>query len=159
MSSRFRLLLPVLAGFLASAAFSSCSPSPRLESARLEILTADGKAVPLKAEIARTDAEQEKGYMGRKTIPDGTGMVFAYEADRRMYFWMKNTPHALSIAFIDSTGTIREIYELVPFSLETVASERSLRYALEVPSLWFSRAGINVGDRLSEGSLKILSLR
>ena len=80
--------------------------------------------------------------MGRKTIPDGTGMLFAFTADQRMLFWMKNTPHPLSIAYIDSEGIIREIYDMTPLSLETVASERSLRYALEVPQGWFSRVGI-----------------
>jgi hypothetical protein len=35
------------------------------------------------------------GYMGRKRIPDGTGMLFAFPADERLSFWMKDTPTAL----------------------------------------------------------------
>ena len=137
--------------------FVSCLGTPPLKTAHLEIRTRDGKVVPLTAEIARSAGEQEKGFMERKSIPDGTGMIFVYPSDRQMFFWMKNTPHPLSIAYIDSSGTIREIYELVPYSLETVASIRSLRYALEVPSLWFERAGISIGDQLTEESLAALN--
>ena len=66
---------------------------------------------------------------------------------------MKDTPHPLSIAFIDSTGRIREIYDMQPFSLDITASTYSVRYALEVSQGYFERAGINAGDKLSTESL------
>jgi len=146
------LFFPLLIGL----APLSCSSS-RLAKENLEILRADGASVSLVAEVARTESEQHDGYMGRKTIPDGTGMIFVFPADQQMLFWMKNTPHPLSIAYIDSSGVIREIYDMKPFSLETVASERSLRLALEVPQGWFARRGIAVGDRLSAESLAALA--
>ncbi len=127
----------------------------RLSREILSIVRADGSAVTIDCEIARTEAEQETGYMGRKKIPDGTGMLFAFRFDQKLSFWMKNTPHPLSIAYLDSSGVIREIYDMTPFSLEAVSSERSVRYALEVPDGWFARAGIAVGDRLSPESLSI----
>jgi len=142
---------------LVLVAFLPLSCAPALPKETLSIVRADGKSIALECEIARTEQEQEKGYMGRKTIPDGTGMLFAFTVDQQMLFWMKNTPHPLSIAYVDSEGIIREIYDMTPLSLETVASERSLRYALEVPLGWFSRVGIAVGDRLSAESLAIAS--
>jgi len=149
---------------LLCAGFASCtgaagSGSGTLPKESLEIRTAAGTVVPVVAEIARTGKEQEKGYMDRKTIPDGTGMIFVYASDRQMHFWMKNTPHPLSIAYIDSAGTIREIYDMVPFSLETVSSVRSVRHALEVPQGWFGRAGVAVGDRLTAESLARLAAK
>lgn len=134
----------------------SCAQS-RLPREKLEIVRADGSVVPLVCEIARTAEEQRKGYMGRKTIPDGTGMIFAFDVDQKMSFWMKNTPHPLSIAYIDSSGFIREIYDMAPYSLDITESERSLRYALEVPQGWFARAGIAAGDRLSAESLSAIA--
>lgn len=95
--------------------------------------------------------------MGRKTIPDGTGMIFVYASDQHMHFWMKNTPYPLSIAFIDAAGTIREIYDMVPFSLATVSSIRSVRYALEVPAGWFTRTGIAAGDSFTAETLALLT--
>jgi uncharacterized membrane protein (UPF0127 family) len=145
---RFAASLVILTVFVAG-----CASSATLATQKLDIVTAGGQTVSLVAEIAITEAEQEKGYMKRVTIPDGTGMVFAYRQDQQMHFWMKDTPHALSIAFIASDGSIREIYDMKPFSLDVISSERSVRYALEVPAGWFSRAGIAVGDRLSPETL------
>lgn len=133
----------------------SCSPN--LTRLPLVIQTARGEEVALTVEVARTAVEQEKGFMGRKKIPDGTGMIFVYQSDRRMSFWMKNTPHPLSIAFIDSSGIIREIRDMKPFSVEPIMSDRMLRYALEVPQGWFTRAGVGIGDRLSRESLSRLT--
>ncbi len=148
----------VLGRFAAVAAatlfLGSCARASALPTVPLAVETASGAKVTVVAEIARTEAEQETGYMRRKDIPDGTGMLFAYESDRKMLFWMKNTPHALSIAYVDYSGRIREIHDMTPFSLATVASEGSMRYALEVPQGWFERAGIAVGDRITEDSLR-----
>ncbi len=132
--------------------FSACAGT-RFRKLTLVIERSGGEAVSVDAEIAISETEQSRGYMERKSIPDGTGMLFANRSDRQMRFWMKNTPHPLSIAFIDSDGVIREIRDMKPFSLETVASERSVRHALEVPQGWFARARIGVGDRLSAESL------
>lgn len=144
-----RFLFVTVAAFL----LASCAGAQSLPSVRLDIMTAGGVSVPVQAELARTGAEQEKGYMNRETIPDGTGMLFVYSSDRKMYFWMKNTPHALSIAYIDSSGVIREIHDMKPLSLATVESSASVRYALEVPKGWFERAGVRPGDKISADSL------
>lgn len=146
----------VLFAIAVQSGFISCDGAKSLPVEQLGILTQAGTIVLLETEIARTSEEQAKGYMERKTIADGTGMIFIYNQDRQMNFWMKNTPHALSIAFIDSSGIIREIYDMVPFSLETVSSSRSLRYALEVPEGWFTRTGITVGDALTDESLILI---
>ena len=76
-------------------------------------------------------------------------MLFVFDSDERLSFWMKNTLIPLSIAYIASDGTIREILDMEPHSLAPVPSQYSVRYALEVPKGWFSRAGVRVGDRVS----------
>ena len=87
--------------------------------------------------------------MNRKNIPDGTGMLFIFEKEQILSFWMKNTPHPLSIAYIDSRGKIRNIYDMTPFSLTPIKSTSSVRYALEVPQGWYKENNINVGDIVS----------
>ena len=87
--------------------------------------------------------------MNRKKIPDGTGMIFIFEQDQILSFWMKNTPHPLSIAYIDSKGRIRNIFDMTPYSLSSVVSTVSVRYALEVPQGWFKNNNIQVGDTIS----------
>jgi uncharacterized membrane protein (UPF0127 family) len=138
--SAFALLCAVLLG-------ASCKSS-RLPVKMLTIETASGKAVQIETELAVSDEEKMHGFMERKTIPDGTGMIFVYNYDHVMHFWMKNTPHPLSIAYIDHSGVIRDIFDMTPYSLATVSSTVSVRYALEVSQGYFDRAGIARGDRL-----------
>ena len=119
-----------------------------MEVQTLTLKRADGSTVSVRAEIASTPAQQSRGLMNRKNIPDGTGMLFVFDKDERLRFWMKDTPHPLSIAYIDSSGRIRDIYDMTPFSLAPVESSVSVRYALEVPQGWFDRVNIKVGDTL-----------
>ena len=62
---------------------------------------------------------------------------------------MKNTPHPLSIAYIDSRGEITDILDMTPYSLESIRSSKSVRYALEVPQGFFAAQGVAVGDRVT----------
>ena len=107
----------------------------------------DGIEIALvKAEIARTQEDKSRGLMYRKKLPDGEGMLFIYERDDVLSFWMKNTLVPLSIAFITSDGRIIDIKDMYPHDENSVHSSRSARYALEVPQGWFSRAGVQNGD-------------
>ncbi len=132
---------------------ASCAQS-KLDVKNFTITTVSGKSIQVKAELACTSQEREKGFMNRKNIPDGTGMLFVFENDQILRFWMKNTPSALSIAYIDSRGCIRNIFDMQPFSLEGISSTVSVRYALEVPKGWFSRQGIAAGDSIDVSILK-----
>jgi uncharacterized membrane protein (UPF0127 family) len=116
--------------------------------ARTEIqIEREGRTVSVvNAEIARSQEERNQGLMHRKKVPEGEGMLFIFERDEVLSFWMKNTLVPLSIAFIASDGRIIEIKDMRPGDLNSVNSSRSLRYALEVPQGWFSRAGVRPGD-------------
>ncbi len=99
-------------------------------------------------EIARTPEERQKGLMNRKSVPEKTGMLFVFENDRKLSFWMKNTLVPLSIAYISSDGVIREIYKMEPQSLAPVKSRHFVRYALELPEGAFKKEGVREGDRI-----------
>jgi uncharacterized membrane protein (UPF0127 family) len=114
---------------------------------------AGGARVSVKLEIARTEAERNQGLMNRSSVPDGEGMLFVFETEQILSFWMKNTLIPLSIAFIRTDGRIIEIRDMQALDVSTVRSSRSARYALEVPQGWFSRVGIESGDRLLLDSL------
>jgi uncharacterized protein len=122
-------------------ASSACEAKPKT----YELSIGGAKLV---VEAAVTDAEREKGLMFRKSVPEGTGMLFVFERDQKLSFWMKNTEVPLSIAYITSDGTIREILDMKPFSLAPVNSEWYVRYALEAPQGWYARAGVKVGDKV-----------
>jgi uncharacterized membrane protein (UPF0127 family) len=139
-------LLFALSGFAYGAPGSE--GALKFEMRNLSISRSGGGPVSMEAELARTDQERSRGLMHRKNLDDGKGMLFIFERDQIMSFWMKNTLIPLSIAFIASDGRIIEIKDMEPLNETPVRSSRSVRCALEVPQGWFSRAGIGIGDIL-----------
>ena len=122
--------------------------SKKLPQKELTIQKSDGRTIEVLAEIARNPDDRAKGFMERKKIPEGTGMLFIFEQDQILSFWMKNTPTPLSIAYIDSQGRIKDIFDMKPFSLAPILSTSSVRYALEVPQGWYKKNGITIGDTI-----------
>ena len=129
------------------AILSSCSGLEKFDKRELAI---EGRAdrTTIMVEIALTPAQHQQGLMYRKELKDGEAMLFVFERDQVLSFWMKNTLIPLSIAYIAQDGKILEIHDMEPGNLNPVHSSRSARYALEVPQGWFNRAGIEPGDRL-----------
>ena len=127
--------------------FAACSKT-KLPVKKLTIVNSDGKEITVKAEIASTFEERKNGFMFRQEIPDGTGMLFIFEEEQILDFWMKNTPHPLSIAYIDKNGRIRDILDMTPFCLADVSSSAKVLYALEVPQGWYEKVNVKVGDKL-----------
>lgn len=117
-------------------------PNPQLPT-----ITISSGNIDLVVEVADSEIERNRGLMFRKSLAEGKGMLFVFEYDQKIAFWMKNTSIPLSIAYLGSDGTIHQILDLVPFSQEARTSDRSIRYALEVPQGWFDRVGLKLGDR------------
>ena len=139
---KFFLLINTL---LLLTPFISCK-TKKLPVKDVKIIRQDGTEFTVAAEIAIKPEDRNHGFMERKNIPDGTGMLFIFERDQLLSFWMKNTPHPLSIAYIDSKGKIRNIFDMNPYSTDSIISTVSVRYALEVPQGWFKKNGITEGD-------------
>jgi uncharacterized membrane protein (UPF0127 family) len=135
----FGLLLVLNVGFLA------CAPQ-KLKTTELVIERAGAEPVKIIVEVAVAPEDRNKGLMFREKLPDGEGMIFVFDRDQKLSFWMKNTLIPLSIAFIASDGRIVDIKDMQPHDLNSVMSSRSVRYALEVPQGWFGRAGVSPGD-------------
>jgi uncharacterized protein len=147
MTKVLKLTVFVLSGLLVLSCAAQGGGEPVKAQKELPTVELRSGPVTVVAELARSPEEQATGLMFRKSLADGRGMLFVYEDDRRLSFWMKNTLVPLSIAYMAADGTIREIYDMQPQSLKAVSSTRSVRYALEVPQGWFDRAGLSTGDR------------
>ena len=130
---------------LAAAAFVlvvSCRPA-----AERVTLAVAGQS--LAVEVARTEAQREHGLMGRRDLGPRDGMIFVFERDDHLAFWMKDTPTPLSIAFISAEGKILQIEDMEPFSHAVHQSRMSARYALEMKQGAFAALGIKEGDMIS----------
>ncbi|MBI9108323.1 MAG: DUF192 domain-containing protein [Spirochaetales bacterium] len=116
----------------------------RLETRQISI----GEAL-IEVEIADNAETRRTGLMNRKSMDEDHGMLFVFEHDQKLSFWMKNTLIPLSIAYISADGEILEMYDMKPESLRPVESINSVRYALEMNHGWFERKGVCVGDYLN----------
>ncbi|WP_028973128.1 DUF192 domain-containing protein [Spirochaeta cellobiosiphila] len=102
----------------------------------------------IQAEIADTDSKREKGLMYRKKMEFDHGMLFVFDTEKQLHFWMKNTYLPLSIAYINKEKVIKEIHTMSPLTEKTTNSAYSVQYALEMNQGYFEKKGIKVGDRL-----------
>jgi hypothetical protein len=103
---------------------------------------------PLTVEIARTNKQRTNGLMFRDELDWNEGMLFVFRKEKELAFWMKNTKIPLSIAFLDKSGTVIDIFGMTPYSLVPVTSSAKCRYALEVNRGFFKAAGLEVGDSI-----------
>ena len=99
------------------------------------------------AEVARTPEERAQGLMYRQELPDGTGMLFAFDDNQIRSFWMQNTYLPLDIAFLDAALTVVDIQQMDPLSTDPHESAVPAMFALEVRQGWFAERGITVGHR------------
>lgn len=102
----------------------------------------------LTVEIADTQASIARGLMGRKELPEGTGMLFVFQDAKKLHFWMKNTTLPLSIGFFDENRTLINVAEMKPLT-GTASSAKPALYALEVPQGWFAKHKIAPGAKFS----------
>ncbi len=105
--------------------------------------------------IANTDEERNNGLMfveadQMKSLEDGTerGMLFVFDQEQDLNFWMKDTIIPLDIAYARSDGTIVKIHTMTPLDtrFNQYPSGDPARYALEVNAGVFAAKGIGEGD-------------
>ena len=106
-----------------------------------------------KIEVVSNSQERKLGLMFRENLPYDNAMFFIWEYKKRQCMWMRNTYIPLNVAYLDSSGKILEIYDMVPLSDESVCSKKRVRYALEVNLNWFEDNNILVGNVLDISNL------
>lgn len=97
-----------------------------------------------------------KGLMGVEqsqlaSLENGTerGMLFLFDQDQSLSFWMFKTIVPLDLAYIDSNKTIVKTYTTAPLQTRLLyPSGQPARYALEVSAGIFSRLGLQTGDEV-----------
>ena len=134
--------------------------------------------VQITLEHAVTPQECTWGLMGRTSIPDNYGMLFAYPQPRYISLWSFNCFTDLDVAFLDENGTILEITRLTAhpdrmdpqrpvqslmdllkyppedpiiqfFSKHSITSKLPSNFALETRPNFFTDNNIKAGDSVS----------
>ena len=119
---------------------------PQLNLQRVE-LTAGMHRID--AQVAATPQERQTGLMHRKEMPQHEGMLFVFEQPAQQCFWMKNTLLPLTAAFVDDDGTIVNLADMKPQTLDSHCSAKPVRYVLEMNQGWFAKKNIKAGAKLT----------
>ena len=121
---------------------------------KIEIASKSGSHSFL-VELAVNDQQRARGLMYRKELPQGRGMLFDFQREQEVGFWMKNTYISLDMIFIRADGTIHRIAaNTEPLSERTVPAGGPVRYVLEVIGGTAAKLGIEPGDKMTGGVLR-----
>ena len=138
----------------ATALFASSSLLPlqlRAQNAAIEfaVIPLSAGIHLIRAEVAATPSERERGLMHRPQMGPNQGMVFLFDRPAAQCMWMKNTLIPLSVAFIADDGRILNIEDMAPHTEDNHCAAKPARYALEMNRGWFARHGISAGMKIS----------
>lgn len=113
----------------------------------LEFVAPSGKvAARLVVEIADTVETRARGLMGRRLRDDSAGMLFLFERPEPQVFWMRATPGALDIIFIDAQKRVLNIArDTTPMSDATYASAGPAQFVVEARAGFAGRFGLREG--------------
>lgn len=106
-------------------------------------------SVEIPVEIVDTPEERQVGLMNRESLVGG--MLFVFDQEQALGFWMKDTLIPLDILFLNKEKEIVDIQTMVPCSdpCPMYHSREQAQYALEVNAGFAEEYGIAVGDRVS----------
>ena len=99
-------------------------------------------------ELVDNDADRAKGLMYRKSLPEGTGMLFDFQREQDVSFWMQNTYIPLDMVFIRADGTIARIAHAQPMNLDPVPAGEPVAAVLEIRGGRAAERGIREGDKV-----------
>ncbi len=144
MSLTYRLAVGTLLALLSLSPWAQDAPQMNLPVVQLQAGMHN-----IRAQVASTGEQRSTGLMHRREMPQHEGMLFVFEQPSQQCFWMKNTLLPLSIAFVADDGTVVNIDEMKPQSLESHCSAKPVRYVLEMNQGWFVKRGIKAGFKLT----------
>ncbi len=100
-------------------------------------------------ETALTPQDQAMGLMYRESLPRLAGMLFVYEEEAELGFWMRNTLIPLDMIFTDAAGRVVRVHEnAVPLDETVIRSGGPALAVLEINGGLSSEFGIGPGDEL-----------
>ncbi len=122
-----------------------------------ERIILEGKTITV--EIAKSEAQHERGLMFRKSLRENEGMLFVFNNEDTRYFWMKNTYIDLSIGYFNKEKTLIDIQEMKASSMMELRpppypSAKPAMYALEMQKSWYTKNKVKIGSKF-----KFLNIR
>ena len=137
-------LIPLALALAAAPA----APTPQ----SLPAIVVRANNLQLHVQVARTPGERERGLMYVTRLPRHHGMLFVFDGDAPVAFWMKDTLIPLDMVFVGADAIVRTVFanvKVVPATLpdsQIPLEQAQAKYVIELP------AGEARMDRLRTGS-------
>jgi uncharacterized membrane protein (UPF0127 family) len=145
----------MLSGLALALTAASCTPKGIEELDKLGMVRLTIKQQTFELWTADDVSEQTQGLMfvsaeRMRPLADGTerGMIFVFDRDHVLNFWMKNTIIPLDIAYLDSAGVVVATHTMAPLDERPgqYPSGSPAKYAIEVNAGVWGRIGLRPGD-------------
>jgi uncharacterized protein len=140
-----RFISALAALLLAAASPFAAAQEPQTQLPRVKLSAGMHQ---IDAQVAQTADQRTIGLMFRKEMPQHEGMLFVFEQPSVQCFWMRNTLLPLTAAFVADDGTVVNLADMQPQSLDSHCSTKPVRYVLEMNQGWFAKKGIKAGAKL-----------
>jgi uncharacterized protein len=128
---------------------AAAAPARAAGQDTIDIVTRTGVHA-FSVELATNTAERGVGLMFRKELPEGHGMLFDFQTEQQVQFWMHNTYIPLDMIFIAADGHIVHVAENAkPMSDDLIPSVHPVRAVLEVIAGTARKFSIAPGDRVT----------
>ncbi|HTV91142.1 MAG TPA: DUF192 domain-containing protein [Verrucomicrobiae bacterium] len=135
---------------LLTVLIAQATPAPQ----HLPTIVVNAPKATLLLQVAKTEDQRETGLMSVTRLPEHTGMVFVFDADAPVEFWMKDTLVPLDMVFVAADGTVRSVAANVPVVPETAPDDTiprrsgTAKYVIELPA----------GEAVKDGIVKGVTL-
>lgn len=97
--------------------------------------------------LALNDEQRQLGLMNVHRLPSNKGMLFIFDEQEPLSFWMANTPLSLDIIFVNEDMQIVRIHSNTrPYSRQQYPSEQPARYVVEVIAGFTAQHDIQEGQ-------------
>lgn len=138
-------VLSIIFSCMASFAFAADAPCKE----DLIFLRGDWGNAQFAVDVADTPDQRSRGLMFVDDMPTMTGMLFVYEREQTVSFWMKNTLIPLDMVFADGAGVVQRVHEnAIPGDLTGIPGGANIQFVLEINGGMADRLGIGVGSEM-----------
>lgn len=116
----------------------------------LTFTSSEGDSITtIRIAIADSDEERSAGLMDVRSLGASEGMLFIFDRQEPLSFWMANTPLSLDMYFVNDDFEIVRIHTgTSPFSRQSYSSELPARYVVEVNAGFTLTHDLKEGDRI-----------
>ncbi|NCP83710.1 MAG: DUF192 domain-containing protein [Bacteroidetes bacterium] len=98
----------------------------------VEFIKPKNETVQLLVALSNTPEERNAGLMGIESLKQNHGMLFVFDKNQPLSFWMANTPLSLDIIFVNDDYKIVRIHSNTePFSTKQYESGENATYVIE----------------------------